>query len=310
MTKTRSSFFVNMEQYSREQIDAIIEEQLRSGKTQKEIFADTGKTINYIMELKKKLIAAGKLSDEAIEQARNVRKKQAFIADSKVQKILQYAKEGLSQTDIAYEVKSNQNAISRTLKKLKKYGVITQEEIDEARKRYDLEVKYDDLRRDRIKEALEAGRLKSEFASEVGLTQRGARIIQNSLIEEGRLNQEEVDRAVATKGKEAQRRARVVELLKQGYLYSEVTEVEGYTPVTVRKIKDKAISDGVFTEEEYQQKRALRRQEQKQLPKAEKEADQALEEVVLKMLKDGKDMFYMRRKTGKSKKEIQTAVKN
>ena len=298
-----------MEESSVEEINLIIKQQLKAGKTFDEIADDTGKSKWYIGNLKKQLILDGEISDEDIETARNRLKEKTFIADPKNQQILQYARLGLSQSDIAYEVKSTQTKISRILMQFKAYGVITQEEIDSARASYKKEIKYDDLRRDRIKEALEAGRLKSEFASEVGVTERGAKIIQDSLIEEGRITQGEIDKAVATKGKEAQKRNRVIELLRQGYLYKEVTEVVGYCPITVRKIKDKAISDGIFTEEEYQKQRVQRRLQMKQEPKKTTVDDEELTEKVLQMLKMGKDMFYMRRKTGKSKAEIQTAQK-
>lgn len=300
MTYSHLFLFVNM--------DAKIKELLRAGKTIKQINIETGKSLSYIQSIRKSMIESKELSEEEIEKAREESKRQSFISDPNNQKILKYARQGLSQNDIAYEVGSNQITISRILKIFKNYGVLTQEEIDEARARYNQEVKYDDFRRDLAVKALEAGRLKSDFAHEIGVTERGAKVIQDSLIEEGRITQEQIDQAVATKGKEVLRRQKIIELLKQGYLYQEISEMDGYCPTTIRRIKEKAIKEGVFTEEDYQVARLQRVSERKKQPKKSKGEDKELENAILDMLSRGKDMFYMRRKTGKTKKDIQDLI--
>lgn len=79
---------------------------------------------------------------------------------------------------------------------MKKYGFITQEEMDKARQEYNLEIKCDNIRSDVVLEQLRRGRGKIDFAPELGISVTGAKFIQKSLIEEGRITQAEIDEAV------------------------------------------------------------------------------------------------------------------
>lgn len=302
-------FFVDMKEMSVEQINLIIEQELRQGRTHKEIASKVHKTAVYVQNVKNKLIESGQLLESDIKQGKEQRKKQEFMADSTIQQILSYARQGLSQQDIEYELKVKQTTISFYLRKAKEYGLITQEEIDRARLSYRQEVRYDDLRRDLVYQALLDGKLKYDFAKEIGLSPSGARVIQDSLIEEGRITQEQIDEAVARRGKEVQRKNRAIELFRQGYMNKEISEELGYYLRTVTLIKQAAISEGKLTEEEYIQARKERLARLEGKPKKTHQDNSELIEQTLQLLRQGKNMSFLRKKTGQNAPNMRNIIK-
>ena len=304
-----SSFFIDMKEMSVEQIELIIEQELRAGRTHEEIAKQINKSKTYVCDVKNKLIERGQLLEIDIKQGKEQRKKQEFIEDSTIQQILLYARQGLSQQDIGYELKVKQTTISFYLRKAKEYGLITQEEIDVARSSYRDEVKHDELRRELVYKALLDGKLKYDLAKEIGLSPSGARVIQDSLIEEGRITQEQIDEAVATKGKEVQRRNKAIEFLRQGYMNKEVCEELGYHQRTVTLIKQAAIREGKFTEEEYIQARKERIAGQEGKPKKTNQDSSELIEQILQLLKQGKNMSFIRKKTSQNAYNMRKIIK-
>ena len=295
--------------YSIEEIEKIVEKELRNGKTIGEISKQIGKCRDYVSKIKKHLIEKGVFTEEEIVQVQNEKSKKSFLEDSVTKQILKYVRAGLPQDDIARLVNRAQGVVSHKISLLRQYGIITQQEIDNARSEYIKEVKSDNFRRDLVLENLRNGRLKVDFAEEIGLTERGVSFIQMELIEDGVITQEEIDEAVRKYGKEAQKENKVIELLKQGYTYEQISANTGYGTVTVRRIKEKAINEGKITEEEYQKARKKyqdRLKTQSQSPKFDEEQ----EVLVLEMLKKGKPTKHITRKTGLTVKTVKLIIKS
>jgi DNA-binding NarL/FixJ family response regulator len=243
------------------------------------------------------------------EQAKFEKRKNFLSTDSKMQNLMKYVRAGLSQRDIAQLLNISQTTVRYYIGELKKYGFITQEEIDKARQEYKQEIKYDNIKREKVLEQLRQGRLKVDFAPELGLSVTGAAYIQKSLIEEGRITQEEIDEAVAIKGKNRQRKNKIIELLKQGYMYEEVSAIVDFSKEYIRRIKNEAVSQGEFTEEEYQNAIKERQARLKNEPQKPKEENRQLEQQVLELIKKGKNIYFISKKTGERRANIQAVIK-
>lgn len=86
---------------SLEELEKIVQEGLRIGRTIREISTQTGRSIDYISKIKKHLIERGVISEETIKSAKFLRNKKAFLSDETNQAVLKYLKAGLSQYAIA-----------------------------------------------------------------------------------------------------------------------------------------------------------------------------------------------------------------
>lgn len=276
----------------KEEIEQIVAEQLLQGKSRSEIAEKVGKCSDTIGKIKKQLIEKGIITEAEIQVASLGRKRQMFLTSPEIKKLLRYVQAGLSQDDIANLLGKSQGRISEHIKQLIKYGEISQEDIEQARNKYKKELKEDNFRRDAILENLKKGRLRSDFAHEVGLTERGVKYIQQSLIEEGKITQAEIDQAIKMYGKEAQKENRVIELLKQGYTYEEISQKVRCGTVKVKRIKEQAIAKGIINEEEYQDARRKHREQLRQ-QESPHEQDERLEQLLLEMLKKGKNSKFI-----------------
>ena len=243
------------------------------------------------------------------EQAKFEKRKNFLSTDSKMQNLMKYVRAGLSQRDIAQLLNISQTTVRYYIGELKKYGFITQEEIDKAKEKYNQEIKYDNIKREKVLEELKKGRLKVDFAPELGLTVTGVTYIQKSLIEEGRITQSEINEAVENKGKKRQTKNRIIELLKQGYMYEEVSEIVDFSKEYVRRIKNEAVSQGKFTEEEYQNAIKDRQEQLKNESQKPKCEDMQLEQQILELTKKGKNIYFVSRKVGERRAKIQEVIK-
>lgn len=297
-------------EYTKKDIENIVEKELREGKTFCQISQLIGKSNEYVNKIKQELVQNGRITENEIEKAKFEKKRSLFETDVNKQNLLKYVRAGLSQRDIAHLLKCSQATVGNHIRELKKYGLITQEEINKGRQEYKQETKYDNIRREKVLEQLKLGRLKIDFAPELGLSVTGAMFIQKSLIEEGRITQVEIDEAVATKGKRIQMKNRIIELLKQGYRYNEISEIVGTAPPSIRKVKNEAINEGKFTEEEYQSAIKNRREKLKNAPQESEEENKQFEKQVFELIKRGKNIGYIRKKTGKTKAKIQKIIRS
>ena len=306
----KSSFFIDMENNSsKEEIERIIEQGLMQGKDYKEIAKEIDRSLPVFFQMKKKLIQKGIISEEQIEKAKNEKKKEYLVTDPKMQKIMEYIKEGLPQTDIAKLVNTKPETIAYIIKRFKQYGLITQQEIEEAREERSKKIRSNDVRKEQVLEQLMQGRTKKDLASELGLSETTLKVIQDSLIDEGRITQNQIEEAVEKQGKQAQKRNKVIQMLMQGYKYEDICQEVGYSHQTVSKIKKQAIRDGRLTEEEYQQAKKQRQSIPEKTEKQNEKENTAIEQQVLELLRKGKCMYFMRKKTGLSRDNIQSIVK-
>lgn len=295
--------------YIIEEIELIIENELKQGKSYTQIARNLNRSTIYIGKVKSILVEKGRITDEEIEKAKRERKKNFLITDLRMQEIMKYIKLGVSQAEMARLLNCSESIIYTTIKNFKSYGLITQEEINRARQEYLQDLKGKDLKRKSVLEQLRGGKIKADFAPEIGISKTNATKIQKSLIEEGIITQTEIDEAVESKGKRTQKRKKVVELLKQGYTYREITQKVGYSYQIIADIKVNAISNGELTEEEIQQAKEERRirvkRESKELPTENTQIEEQVRDLLLK----GKDMRFIRIKTGQSNENIKHIIK-
>jgi len=286
-----------MGKYSLEEIEKIVETELKKGKNLREISEIVCICPNSVSKIKKQLIDKGLITEEEIKLAKAEKDKKAFLEDLITQKILKYVKAGLSQEDIARLVNRAQGVVNRRILLLKQYGIIMQEEIDAARKDYIEETKNDNLIKDVVLEKLKQGKFIHDIASILGLSDRTVKRIQDSLIAEGKITQEEIDEALRNSGTKAKRDSMVIELLRQGYSYEEIGEEVGCGVTTVKRIKAKAIADGKLNEEEYKKAKKQRKDILKKQP-TRKEENAEKDKLIIEMLKAGKPIKYIVRKSG------------
>ena len=189
-----------------EDIEKIVEDELKIGSTYKEIREKTGKNDKEIMKIKERLMEAGKIKKEDIKAGKENKKKIFLQTDSTNIKIRKYKLAGLSQMEISKLLGISQVTVGKRIEEFKKFGLISQDEIEKAREQYLIEQKEDSLLREQVLINLQKGRVKNDFAQELGMTERGVNFIQQSLIEEGKITQKEIDEAVEQFGKTAQKR--------------------------------------------------------------------------------------------------------
>lgn len=290
-----------------ENVEKIVEDEFKNGSTFKEISEKTGKKEWEIVKIKEHLIETGKLTKEDIEAGKENRKRIFLQTDPTNIKIRKYVLAGLSQSETAVLVELSQATVGKRLNEFKKFGLISQDEIDKARKQYLEEQKTDSLIREQVLLNLRKGRVKNDFAKELGLTERGVNSIQQSLIEEGKITQKEIDEAVEKFGKIAQKEKKVLELLKQGYTYADISREVKYSAVTVKKLKEKFVNSKQLDADEYEEKKKQRRKEKKL--NASKENNNDKEKTILAMLKTGYDTRTICRKTKLAKIDVNIIVR-
>lgn len=291
-----------------EDIEKIVEDELKSGSTYKEISKKTGKNDKQIMEIKERLMEAGKLSREDIKAGKENKKRIFLQTDSTNIKIKKYTLAGLSQMETAKLLEISQSTVGKRLEEFKKIGLISQAEIEKAREQYLLEQKEDSLLREQVLINLQKGRVKNDFAQELGLTERGANFIQQSLIEEGKITQKEIDEAVEQFGKTAQKEKKVLELLKQGYTYTDISRETNLSTTTIRKLKEKFVNSNQLNDDEYEEKKKQRKKEKN--TSTSKENAKGEEETILEMLRIGYDTRTICRKTKLARIDVNNIQRN
>lgn len=291
-----------------EEIEQIVADEFKSGSTYKEISEKTGKDGKYLLEIKKRLIEIGNLTEEDIKRGKENRKKIFLQTDSTNIKIRKYTLAGLSQTETAKLLQISQFTVRKRLGEFMKYDLISQAEIEKARLQYLLEQKEDSLLREQVLINLQKGRVKNDFAQELGLTERGANCIQQSLIEEGKITQKEIDEAVEQFGKTAQKEKKVLELLKQGYTYTDISRETNLSTITIKKLKEKFVNSNQLDDDEYEEKKMQRKKEKNISTSKENTKDE--EETILEMLRIGYDTRTICRKTKLARIDVNNIQRN
>ncbi len=292
-----------------EKIEQIVEDELRKGSTFKEISEKIDRSDKVVLKIKNSLIEKGKLSEEDIRKGKEERKRIFLQTDPINKKIMEYTLAGLSQSETSQLLEISQVTVGVHIKEFKQFGLISQEEIEKARKHYLEEQKEDSLLREQVLTNLRKGIVKNDFAKQLGLTERGAYSIQQSLIEEGKITQEEIDEAVLQLGKITMRKQKVLELLKQGFNYTDTAIETGYCIVTIKKLKEQFVDNGQLNEKDYEEKKRIRKVEKQNNIGDIEESTDRIEEIILPMLMRGYDTTIICRKTQLATIDINRAVK-
>lgn len=293
-----------------EEIEQIVESELRKGSTFKEISEKICKSEHVVLKIKNRLIEKGKLSEEDIRKGKEERKRIFLQTDPTNIKIREYTLAGLSQTETALLLEISQFTVGKRLKQFKKFELISQEEIEIAREQYLNEQKEDNLLREQVLTNLKKGIVKNDFAKALGLTERGAYGIQQSLIEEGKITQKEIDEAVQQFGKITQKDKKVLELLKQGFNYADIAREINYCTRKIKKIKEQFISNGQLDETEYEEAKKQRNKEMKETTNNSEESIEKIEERIIPMLMLGYDTSIICRKTKLASIDVNIAIKH
>lgn len=244
-----------------EEIEKIIETELRKGKSQREIGKIVGICVDYVRQITKQLVEKGRITPEEIEQAKKQKIKTEFLEDTTTQAILKYVKAGLPQDDIARLVGKAQGVISSKIKLLKEDGIISQEEINNAREAYKKELKDDNFTRDAVLENILQGRLIHHFAKELGMTGNGVKFILDSLIAEGKVTKKQIDEAKKRHKEELKKdkqkikdneefEKQVLQMIKKGKSIRDICIKLGITISKVKSIVQKLVKRGDITEKE------------------------------------------------------------
>ena len=115
----------------------MILQALYEGKSYTEIAEHIGISATTVQRFKDKLIQNGEITQEQIKEARQMRKQDQKENNQDRQKILEGLREGKNVRQIANGVSVKECRVSQIIRELIKEGKITQEEIDETRKRLD-----------------------------------------------------------------------------------------------------------------------------------------------------------------------------
>ena len=115
----------------------MILQALYEGKSYTEIAEHIGISATTVQRFKDKLIQNGEITQEQIKEARQMRKQDQKENNQDRQKILEGLREGKNIRQIANGVSVKECRVSQIIRELIKEGKITQEEIDETRKRLD-----------------------------------------------------------------------------------------------------------------------------------------------------------------------------
>lgn len=134
----------------------IVLQRLKLGESATEIEKYVTIKAQQINKIKKKLIEEGKITqkeiDEAKENAKIEKERKRLQEDSDIQKMLEYVRQGLSFVEISKQedIPWERTKISRDIQKCIKFGIITEQEIEQARKQREEEEKEKNPDRQRI----------------------------------------------------------------------------------------------------------------------------------------------------------------
>lgn len=179
------------------EIEENIIELLKEGYSLKKISEKLQKGYNEILKKKKKLIEEGNLTEEDITRGKENKKRRELEANLTVQKILRYKRRGMSDNAISKMAGINMKRpqVSEYVRNCIQLGLITKEEIEKAKEKKEKEDKDKDPNRKRVLEGLRLGELDTEIAEDTTVGYQQVKNIRLSLIEEGIITQEEIDRA-------------------------------------------------------------------------------------------------------------------
>ena len=187
---------------------------------------------------------------------------------------------------IAEKIGISTATVRRFRNELIKNGKITDEEIESAAKKRELQEKSQDKYRARVLECLRCGLSIKEIAKKLGIGEKKVFNIRKALIEEGEMTEKEIEEAVIErKDKERQITVQIVlSGLRKGEKYKEIAENVDIGVEAIKKLVSELIKEGLITREEIDNARENRKEKAKEEDRTEIKYDELLKTRVLKLL--------------------------
>lgn len=261
-----------IEKDEKEEYKKIILDMLEEADTV--IARHIGVSNQTIIRWKKELIAEGRTTEQAIQEARRQKKEEAERNDSLLAEVLKKLKEGKNKTKIATELKTHRHRIKECEDMLIEQGKITREEIEEKRARREAEDKeksddtqenqeIDEILKNKVLNYLELGIDSRRIANSLKISFSTRARISEILIKEGKITEEQIRRNREKRAE--QDKELILELLHEGYTNAEIVPFVPvgniqYVKRIVRNLKSEGlISDKEIEETQFKRKETSRR---------------------------------------------------
>lgn len=242
-------------------------------------FSKISKALNIeqrdILKTKAEMMLKGDLTEEYIKEGKDNAKRRKFEKDEKIQLILKYKRQGLSDNKIEKEpnIGKKQSEISRLVRECIRLGLISSEEIELAKEARKKEEKEQDSDRKRILEGVKRGELPTEIEEDTTIGYAQIKNIIIEFIDNGIITEEEIinareERKKAKEGKEKS----FIEIDKEvllshlvlGYdIYDTRYRLGNVDPILYAKLRKELIKEGRITKEEIKAYREKREEEYK-----------------------------------------------
>ena len=252
----------------------MILQALYEGKSYTEIAEHIGISATTVQRFKDKLIQNGEITQEQIKEARQMRKQDQKENNQDRQKILEGLKEGKNIRQIANGVSVKECRVSQIIRELIKEGKITQEEIDETRKRLDTSEEEKEI----VYEFLMKKISMKEISRITGYNYEKVREIKRTLAREGKIDSGKYIPEIIPKDSgddiDEDLKQSIIELYLQGYTSLIICKKLNISSlVEFNRIREVLLKEGKITKE--------------QIATARKEKAKQDEETVYRLLLKG-----------------------
>lgn len=252
----------------------MILQALYEGKSYTEIAEHIGISATTVQRFKDKLIQNGEITQEQIKEARQMRKQDQKENNQDRQKILEGLREGKNIRQIANGVSVKECRVSQIIRELIKEGKITQEEIDETRKRLDTSEEEKEI----VYEFLMKKISMKEISRITGYNYEKVREIKRTLAREGKIDSGKYIPEIIPKDSgddiDEDLKQSIIELYLQGYTSLIICKKLNISSlVEFNRIREVLLKEGKITRE--------------QIATARKEKAKQDEETVYRLLLKG-----------------------
>ncbi len=252
----------------------MILQALYEGKSYTEIAEHIGISATTVQRFKDKLIQNGEITQEQIKEARQMRKQDQKENNQDRQKILEGLREGKNIRQIANGVSVKECRVSQIIRELIKEGKITQEEIDETRKRLDTSEEEKEI----VYEFLMKKISMKEISRITGYNYEKVREIKRTLAREGKIDSGKYIPEIIPKDSgddiDEDLKQSIIELYLQGYTSLIICKKLNISSlVEFNRIREVLLKEGKITKE--------------QIATARKEKAKQDEETVYRLLLKG-----------------------
>ena len=153
-------------------------------------------------------------------------------------------KQGQTFTEIANHIGISNSMVSAYKRELVAKGAITEEEIEIAKAERKQREKEENPDRKKVLQGLKQGKTYRDISRGVSFSEARVSQVAKELIQEGKITQDEIDKAASENDKKAKLEMRIMQLVNEGKKYREIEEIVGYGYGTIRPIIQKLEREG------------------------------------------------------------------